>query len=1099
MNHVPRLSRRVASINFRRSEPAGIRHAILVLSVAFGLVLGAAAVPAVAGAATPSPGPGWTIDSFASPTNFSASDNAECLASGQTFPPCDSYEVTATNAGNQPTDGSTVTLSDALPTGLTVQRIAFFWSGPGAIAAGFQGTDLGGFLCDTTSVRCPFPIALQPDDNLEMIVYVTVDDLNDSRTLTNAATVSGGGAPDASTSAQNTVGLPPPDFGLAGFSSYIAGPDGAPDTQAGDHPYELTTRIDLNNGFRFGPENLFIATSIHDVKDVVVDLPLGFVGSALSAPTCTLAQLSAEKSCPTATRVGHIVTEPHADSAEVNGYIYNLVPEHGVAAEFGFVDALQGSHVLYARVVPTPAGYVLQVTSPDVAQVNLTNVLVTFFGVPAAKSASGNSPVTTFTNPSVCSGQPLVTTIHMDSWQNPGHFNIDGTPDFNDPNWAEATSESPPVTGCDRLQFKPSMTAQFDTTVADSPAGLDLELRLPQSEDPNTLATPPLRRGVVTLPQGVTVDPSSADGLQACSPAQIDLGSVTPPTCPDASKIGTVQLTSPLLPGTLAGSVFLATQNDNPFHSLLAGYIVVDDPTTGVVIKVPGRLDPDPITGQITGTFDNNPQFPFSDLKLHFFGGPRGDLTTPPSCGTYQTTSELTPWSAPDSGPAARLSDAAAITSGPGGACPDPSRLSPSFSAGTVSPLAGTYSPLVFKLARENGSARIAAIDTTLPQGLTGKLAGIPYCSEAAIAAAASKSGSAEKAAPGCPLASEVGTVNVGAGSGTPFYVQGHAYLAGPYKGAPLSLAIVTPAVAGPFDLGTVVVRTALYVNETTAQIHAVSDPIPTILQGIPLDIRSIALNMNRPNFTLNPTSCNAMQVLGTATSTLGSVASLSDRFQVGGCNGLGFKPNLTLSLKGGTKRSQHPALKSVINYPKGSYANIARAAVTLPVSEFIDQNHINNPCTRVQYFAGAEPGEKCPVASILGKARALTPLLDAPEEGRVYFRSNGGERELPDLVIALKGQIPVTLVGFVDSKHKKGSEQSQIRTTFASVPDAPVSKFVLELYGGKRGLLVNSANLCKVPNKAIVKLTAHNGKSYDTTPKVTNACGKNKGNGRRH
>jgi hypothetical protein len=1055
------------------------------------IVTGAFLATTPAFAATPAPG--YTIHSLAIPTDFSAADTPGCLStlSGQ-FPNCDAYQVTVTDAGSKETDGSTLTLADTVPAGLTVQRISLFWAGAGATAASLNGTDLG-FLCDTTSVQCPFPIALQPDDTLEMTVFVSVDD-STPHTVANAATVFGGGAPGASTSAQNTVGSSAPGFGPAALGNYIAGPDGAPDTQAGDHPYEFTSRIDLNTVFRIGPDQRFAPNSVEDPRDISVDLPLGFLGSAQAAPTCSFAQLSSHISggvggCPSDTIVGHILTEP-VNGDSVSGPIYNMVPEHGVAAEFGFVDILAGAHALYARVVPGPNGYVLRTTGPDLPQIPLTDVVVTLFGNPAARDESGNTPVPFFTNPSACDGQPLTSAVHIDSWQHPGALNPDGTPDLADPNWASTTSDSPAVTGCNKLQFQPTLSVQPDSTSADSASGLDVEIKVPQSTDPDTLATPPLKKGVVTLPQGITVNPSAADGLASCSPAQIDLPSAAEPSCPDSSKVGTVQLQTPLLPGTLTGSIYLATQNDNPFNSLLAGYIVIDDPTTGVVIKIPGKLTPDPVTGQITGVFDNNPQFPFSDLELHFFGGPRGDLTTPPSCGTYQTTSELTPWSAPDSGPPATPSDMAAITSGPGGGtCPDPSHLSPSFSAGTVSPLAGSYSPFVFKLARENGSARIAAIDTTLPQGLLGKLAGIPYCSGTAIDAAATKRGSTEKAAPSCPLDSEVGTVNVGAGSGAPFYVQGHAYLAGPYKAAPLSLAIVTPAVAGPFDLGTVVVRTALYVNETTAQIHAVSDPIPTILQGIPLDIRSIVLNMNRPNFTLNPTSCEPTAVLGTATSSLGGVASLSDRFQVGGCNGLGFKPSLKLSLKGSTKRAGVPALKAVLTYPKGAYANVKSISTVLPKSEFIDNAHIGNTCTRVQFNEGAGHGSRCPSRSVLGHATAFSPLLDKPLEGTVYLRSNGGERELPDIVAALHGQIDVTLVGFIDSVGKKHSEVSRIRTRFMNVPDAPVSRFVLQLAGAKKGLLQNSANLCKAKNIAQVKAIAQNGKTYNTEPKVINDC----------
>ena len=334
-----------------------------------------------------------------------------------------------------------------------------------------------------------------------------------------------------------------------------------------------------------------------------------------------------------------------------------------------------------------------------------------------------------------------------------------------------------------------------------------------------------------------------------------------------------------------------------------------------------------------------------------------------------------------------------------------------------------------------------------------------------------------------------MGTALASAGAGPlPYFVQGKVYLAGPYKGAPLSFAVITPAIAGPFDLGVVVVRAGAYVNETTGQIAAKTDPLPTILHGVPLDVRSVSVQMDRPSFTLNPTSCAQKQISARVTSTLGAVASVSDRFQVGSCRGLDFSPQLKMSLKGPTKRAGHPAFKAVLTQP-GGQANISRISIALPPTEFLDQAHVSNPCTRPQFAAG-----KCPPSSVLGRVRAFTPLLDKPLEGPLYFRSNGGERELPDVVADLNGQVHLISVGFVDAIHKKGSEQSRIRTTIATVPDAPVSKIVIQLNAGKKkGLLVNSANICKVPNQAIVKIQAHNGKSYDSTPKIATSCPKKK------
>ena len=544
-------------------------------------------------------------------------------------------------------------------------------------------------------------------------------------------------------------------------------------------------------------------------------------------------------------------------------------------------------------------------------------------------------------------------------------------------------------------------------------------------------------------------------------------------------------------PHPLKGSVYVARPFENPFDSLLAIYLAVNDPQSGTVLKLAGQVKPDPATGRLETVFPNNPQLPFEDFHLEFFKGAGAALRTPSTCGTYETSADLTPWSTPEGADAIR-SDSFEITQSPGGgACPTAeSQLpnSPSFSAGTITPKAGAYSPFVLHLARQDGSQELKGIDTTLPEGLIGKLAGVGECSDAQIAQAIARSkpdeGAAEKASPSCPLSSEVGTVNVGAGAGPdPYYVQGHAYLAGPYKGAPLSLAIVTPAVAGPYDLGDVVVRTALYVNPETAQIHAVSDEIPHILAGIPLDVRSIALNLDRNRFTLNPTSCEKKSVLGSATSLLGQSAALSDPFQVGECGKLGFKPNLAISLKGVTHRAGHPALKATLTYPKkGVYANIARAQVTLPHSEFLDQAHIGTVCTQKEFALGDVPGEKCPPSSIYGYARAISPLLEKPVEGPVYLRTPG--HKLPDLVAALNGQIDVALDGKIDTGKGGG-----IRNTFEVVPDAPVSKFTLSMKGGSKGLLENSENICGKPQHALAHFVAQNGKVDNYSPLIANSC----------
>jgi hypothetical protein len=736
-----------------------------------------------------------------------------------------------------------------------------------------------------------------------------------------------------------------------------------------------------------------------------------------------------------------------------------------------------------------------------------------------------------FTNPTSCDGEEPLTSFFSDSWQDPATTLPDGEPDPSDSAWVTAGASSPPLGGCEGLagHFDPGLTFRPQSQEADSPSAYSVDLSLPQNNEPPAalaqnpsaaegapaywkteagLATAHLRDTTVTLPQGVAVDPSAANGLAACTESEIGLittegAAPNPirfddekPTCPDASKIGTVEIETPLLEEPISGTVYLAAQEENPFHSLLALYLVAEDPERGLTIKLAGETTPDPVTGQLTATFTENPQLPFEHLRLSFKGGPAAPLKTPATCGTFTTNATLTPWSG-DS--AAHVADSFDISSGAvGGACASneaaqPNR--PSFSAGTVNPLAGSYSPFVMKLSREDGTQLVKGLELTLPPGLTGKLAGVPYCPQSGIETASSRNkpgdGAVEQSSPSCPEASEVGTVTVGAGAGEkPLYVQGKAYLAGPYKGAPLSLLIITPAVAGPFDLGVVAVRAALFVDPETAQITVKSDPLPTILEGIPLDIRSIAVSIDRPGFTLNPTSCEPMALGANVESPAGNVATVSNRFQVGNCESLAFKPKLQISLKGSTKHAGHPALKAVLTYPKqGAYANVRRAQVNLPHSEFIDQGNLNKTCTKPVLLAG-----NCPAKSIYGKAKAYTPLLEKPLEGPVYLVGGYGYK-LPALVAELNGQIRVVLKGKVDSGPNHG-----IRNTFEAVPDAPVEKFVLEMKGGpKYSLLENSENLCAKPQKAIARFTAQNGKVESFKPRVQNECGKKHTHKRAH
>jgi hypothetical protein len=827
-----------------------------------------------------------------------------------------------------------------------------------------------------------------------------------------------------------------------------------------------------------------------NAKNIVIDLPRGFVGNPQAIPQCNIRQLVASRiQCPPASQVGMAdipMTLLGSQLTFKDQPVFNLVPERGELAELG-MNVLGVVPVLtHFRLRPDDYGLTAEVRNVD-SGVNVAGTDMTVWGVPNASIHDAQRPcwvgkekVSECLVPGPWKGFLTAPTqcnvdnhgrIAVNTYQDPNHFEF-------------GAAKNQEVSGCNQLEFEPTIEAKATNELADAPTGLDFHLHMTQNDDPEGLATAPLRDAVVTLPVGMTVNPPSAAGLGACTMQEVGISSQAiangnPIRCPETAKIGTVTAISPTLENPVEGAVYLATPHENPFGSLLALYLVLEEPERGLRVKMAGEVKSDPQTGQLTTVFTNSPQLPVSDLELHLKTGPRAPLRTPASCGSFTTTSTLTPWTAPE-GPTKSPSAEFQIGKGPsGGGCPAAGSAAangPAFDAGTIDPSAGAYSPFVLRLARADGSQEIKAIDTTLPKGLIGKLAGIPYCSDAALAAAAAHSGRAEQASPSCGSASQVGSVDVGAGAGSqPLYVQGKAYLAGPYKGAPLSLAIVTPAVAGPFDLGTVVVRTALQVDPQTAVIRAVSDPIPTILQGIPLDVRSITLSADRPRFTLNPTSCDPMAVTGQAISVFDRPAGLRSPFQVGDCGELGFKPTLAFRLKGGTKRGKYPALTATLTARPGD-ANIARAVVGLPHSEFLAQEHIRTICTRVQFAAA-----QCPAGSVYGFAKATTPLLDKPLEGPVYLRSSSNP--LPDLVAALDGQIDIDLVGRIDSV--KGG----IRNTFEMVPDAPVTKFTLAMKGGKKGLLVNSRDICRSVNRATVELDAQNGKTADQRPALKATC----------
>jgi hypothetical protein len=658
---------------------------------------------------------------------------------------------------------------------------------------------------------------------------------------------------------------------------------------------------------------------------------------------------------------------------------------------------------------------------------------------------SGLEPFAFLTNPSACG--PWNVTADVTSYQLPGQ-------DFRQ----SAAVEPGPVSECEGLPFEPSFEATPTSHVAGAPTGLKAVFELPQGEsDPEEPSTATMREAKVTLPPGMTINPGAADGLAACSDQQVGFHEEVEAQCPDASKLGVAEIGSPVLPHPLQATLYLRA----PRAGHQFGFWLTTD-ELGLHVKLPGEIEPDPQTGQLTAVFRDLPPVPVEEVSLDLWGGDRAPLKNPNACGTYQTAFSFKPHS----------DDPAVTGSTPMTIDEDCAArgFAPKLGGGVTEPIAGHFSPFVFDLIREDSEQDLAGLEVTLPEGELAKLAGVPLCPDSSAATGA------------CPAASKVGYVIAAAGAGPlPIWVpqpgkaQPTVYLAGPYKSAPYSIVAVVPAQAGPFDLGNVVVRSPLKIDPETARATVLTNPLPQIVEGVPISYRRLHVVIDRPQFTLNPTNCSELAIASAISSTQGAVVNPSVRFQVDGCKALGFKPKLELKLRGGTERSDYPALTSVLKARPGD-ANLGRVSVALPHSEFLANEHIRTICTRVQFAAS-----NCPKGSVYGEVKATTPLLDKPLSGPVYLRSS--DHPLPDLVLALHGAVDLAIPGRIDSKH------GGIRVSFEAVPDAPVSKVVLKMKGGAKGLLVNSTDICKGAHRATVRMGAQNGRAVQARPVLGVGC----------
>jgi hypothetical protein len=1046
----------------------------------------------------------------------------------------------AINLGNTETTGK-YTFSDSLPVGLKLEGVQFF--APSTIEGRPDfGPESGEFsaleLCQTTtsSATCSsesaafsfeFLSPVVPYDLLEMRLKVR-DEGAASGTL-NEAQFSGGGAASRTLKRPVTISSSPAGFGVGEFVQQPEEEGGQADTHAGTHPYQLTTALSFNR------DSTALLAPPAMPRNLEFMLPPGQVGNATALPQCDaqdfahVKQGGATNSCPTNTTIGVAVVTAAIDDVNETVFtvpIFNLTPATGEPARFGF-EVLRNPVILDTALRSGPGeDYGVTVSTRNVTQVvNFISTTAVFWGAPTDPSHNASRgwgcllngfyqasshqecelshdahPAAFLTLPANCQ-QPFDPSLRGSSW--PTKAAPEGL-SFGPLTYNLADDQGDPLslTGCNQLAFAPSIEATPSSQSASSPSGLDFNLSFDDEGLINSTgaAQSQLKDTTVTLPEGLTINPSAGVGLEGCSPGGFATETLESPPgagCPNASKLGTVEITSPLISAAVHGSIFIATPYENPFSepghpngSLVALYIVAKNPENGILIKLSGKVDRDPGTGRLTTSFKDNPQLPFDHFNFHFREGQQAPLITPPVCGTFQTQALLTPWAEP----LQTLTDTSPfqITQGAGaGPCPAGAPpFKPQIASGMLSNAAASFSPFYLRLSRTDGESEITSFSNSLPPGLTGILTGIPFCPEEKIALARTKSGNQEKAEPSCPASSEVGKSEVGTGVGAVLaYTPGKIYLAGPYNGDPFSLISVTSAVVGPFDLGTVVIRFGLRLDPHTVQVSvdpSASEPIPRIIDGIVTHVRDIRVTIDRPGFTLNPTSCNKLEISSTLNSNFAQSSTVNSPFQAASCQSLKFAPKFSVSTAGKTSKQGGASLSVKLTYPPnaiGSYANLAKAKVSLPKQLPSRLTTLQKACTAPVFDQNPA---NCPAASIVGKAKVLTPAIPEPLTGNAYFVSHGGEA-FPDLTIVLKGYgVTVDLVG--STQIKNGITTS----TFKATPDVPFESFELTLPQGPNSALAANADLCKSKLAMPSEFTAQNGAIFtQSTPIKVTGCPK--------
>lgn len=1119
----------------RKGTPSGVSRTACVFVLSLASLVVAFGAPATASATSP----WWHLSPRMFPSNLPPGGEATVV-------------LTAVNLGDAQEHG-VPKLTESFPAGYTVQGVELFalWVEQGKInlanvpqsseePAPFceHGSEsatchvnletLAKFGYNKSCETCPGEPVVNPYEDIEMRVTVKNEAAPGGEAAMHGE-VTGGEAPTATTTQLLPTSGAAPSFGVEHFSMEPEEEGGDLSVQAGAHPFQFTSTLTL----REGPDQ---TKPLAMPKEFAIKLPPGLVGNASRTPQCTDADLIAQgeehggvgiattvNRCPANTMIGAAsltFDEPNLGGVVTNSVpIFNLAPEPGEPARFGF-EVVQAP-VILDTAVRTGGDYGVTVSVHDVTQlVAFISSTVTFWGVPGDErhdpargwpcfitgkwysAVSGPAcvherqthPTAFLSLPTACG--PFGASVQGVSWPTPSAPSgvSSGVAEYS---LADQFGRELGITGCGTLRFEPSIEVSPDVTHPNSPTGLRVDLHMPEEADeaPNGTANSAIKDLTVTLPAGVTVNPASAGGLEACSESQVGYlsGESTPPSelrfagtlsqgweagvgfCPTASKIGTAKITSRLLPTgqTVEGGVYLAAQNANPFGSLLALYIVAEDPISKVAVKLAGEVQPDPVTGRLTTTFRNMPQLPFEDAVLKFFDGPRAALTTPATCGNYTTVASASPWSG---GSSAEPSSTFSVSS----PCPSQRSFAPRVAVAPQSLQAAGFSSIVTSLSNEDGAQSLQGVTLQLPAGVSAVLKGVPLCAEA------------DANAGSCPAASLIGSASALAGVGPePFEVTGgRVYLTESYRGAPFGLSIVTPAKAGPFDLGNVIVRAQLQVDRHTGQAIVVTDStgphsIPEILDGIPLSLRQVKVAIDRAGFTFNPTNCSSLEATGTATSHEGASVPLASSYRVANCATLGFAPKFSVSTSGKTSRALGTSLSVKLSYPKapfGSQANIARVKVTLPKQLPSRIETLHQACIAAVFN---EDPAKCPTHSVVGSARVTTPLLPVPLTGRAYFVSHGGA-QFPDLTMVLTGYgIRIDLVGSTFIKN------GITTTTFASVPDVPFETFELTLPKDRYSALGAFGNLCKEKLVMPTEFQAQNGKLLRrNTPVRVTACG---------